>query len=145
MIFLAYNYFKYRISSTENYNYRDWVISVTEKFFPGEEYILPYSQYSRKQLVEKLKCNDSLIKGFFNDDLPIIMKFCNKLLFFPTENNYIGSGMLHEIVYAKKENIPIFCYNKSTENITENFNLESTKFYEDIKMYNIFCRKVVFS
>ena len=144
MIFLGYNFLKYKFLTEENIKYRDWTISILNLYFPGEDYILPYSQYSRLGLVKKLQCEDNLIKGVFFKDLPIIMKYCNKLVFFPTEDNHIGSGVFIEINTAKKFNIPIYCYNKDKNNLVQSFDLQSINFYGDIILGNVFYKKVIF-
>jgi len=145
MIFLAYNFLRYKFSTDENFKYRDWVISTINYHFPEEDYLLPYSQYSRINLVKKLKCEDSLIKGVFFKDLPIIMRYCKKLACFPTEDNYIGSGMFIEMNAGKKFNLPVYCYNKDIKNFSQSFELKSTKLYGDRQLGNLFYKKVIFN
>jgi hypothetical protein len=144
MIFLAYHYYKYRFETKENIDYLSFIKNIININFPNEDYLLPYSNYNVSELVKKLKCESSDIKGTFTIDLPFMMSKCSKLVFFPSDNLYIGSGMRLEIACANNLNLPIFCYNKSINSFTQNFLLKKTdhNLYHDSN--NIFNRKVEF-
>lgn len=146
MIFIAYNLFKYRKDTEKNINFQKFVIEKINLNFPNEDYLLPYSQYSQKDLVDKLKCKKSDIKGTFRQDLEFLMSKCNKLVFFPTDSLFIGSGVHLEISCAKGNNIPIYCYNKLEDKFVENFTLEKPDFFNlDPYFSSIFYKKVIFN
>lgn len=145
MIFLAYNLFKYRVKTKKNISFKEFVLDKIDKGFPGEDYILPYSQYTRAQLAEKLNVSISEIKGTFRQDLDILMSKSNKLVFFPTDSFYIGSGMYIEIECAKRYNLPIYGYNIITDSFSQNFDLQTTEMtlFDEV-MGSIFYKKVTF-
>lgn len=144
MIFIAYNLLKYKENKENNILYRDFVIKKVNDTFPGEEYLLPYSQYSRQQLIEKFNCNPEDITGFFRSDLLFVMSKCNKLVFFPTDTGNIGSGMNLEISCARGHNLPVYGYNKQTDNFSSNFNLEITDMATAHGISGVFYKKVTF-
>lgn len=145
MIFIAYNLLKYNHNSKKNIEYKNFVLKKINENFPNEDYLLPYSQYSMQELVEKLKCNFSDLKGTFRKDLEFLMSKCNKLVFFPTESSFIGSGVYLEISCAKGRNLPIYGYNKLTNQFSHNFNFENPEFFQtDPVLNSIFYKKVIF-
>lgn len=144
MIFIAYNFFKYRSYTEKNLSYKKFVIENINIHFPNESYVLPYSQYTVSELANVINCKISDLKGNFTDDLEFIMSRCHKLLFFPTDNLFIGSGMYLEICCAKKYNLPIFCYNKLQNKFTIDFELKNSGFILDPVINNTFYKKVNF-
>ena len=144
MIYLAYNLFRYKFDTKENKKYQDWTISLINKHFPNEDYVLPYSQNSRDELVKKLKCEDTLIQGTFYKDLIVILGFCKKLVFFPTDGNYIGCGIFLEITVAKKLNLPIYCYNQQTNDFSLSFEIiNPPDFCGDSRLESVFHKKII--
>jgi len=144
MIFLAYNFLNYKFLTEDNLNYRKFVLDAVQKYFPNEDYLLPYSQYSRADLVKKLDCADSLLTGRFNEDLPHMVSHCNKLVFFTLENYYIGTGVFFEIATAKKANKPCYGYNLETSQFSPSYEFQKTEFVSDEIFTNIFYKKVKF-
>jgi hypothetical protein len=144
MIFLAYNYSKYKLNTDENIKFKNFVLNKINENFPGEDYLLPYSQYNQIELSQKLKCEISQIHGNFFEDLPLMMSKCNKLVFFPTESLYIGSCVCIEIACAKRNNFPVYGYDKLKDVFTTNFKLENTEFSMDPKLSYIFNKKTIF-
>lgn len=145
MIFIAYNLLKYKENIEKNIAFRDFVIDKVSSIFPGEDYLLPYSQYSRQQLIDKLHCNPEDITGFFRRDLLFVMSKCNKLVFFPTDASTIGSGMNLEIACAKGHGLPVYGFNKQTGTFSSNFTLEMTDMATAHGMSGVFYKKVIFN
>jgi hypothetical protein len=145
MIFIAYNLLKYKQHTIKNIEYKNFVIDKINLNFPNEEYLLPYSQYTRQELVNKLKCQSSDIKGTFRQDLIFLISKCNKLIFFPTDSCFIGSGVHLEISCARGNKLPVYGYNKSKDEFTQNFTLEKPDFFNlDPVLTSIFYKKVIF-
>jgi hypothetical protein len=144
MIFIAYNFFKYRVNTKKNMEFKEFVIDKITKNFQNERYILPYSQYTRLELAKKLECEDFRISGSFLDDLEFIMSKCDKLVFFPTDSFFIGSGVYLEIACAKKFKIPIYGYNKDKNEFSQNFQIKTSEFVESYNLNNIFNKKIKF-
>jgi len=142
MIFLAYNYYKYKLNNTKNIEWKKFVIETINKHFPNEDYLLPYSHYSRLELEKILNDGNLKITGKFKNDLPLMMLKCNKLAFFPTESLFIGSGVFIEILEANRKKIPVYCYNKITNKFTTNFILKNSEFLYDLHLSQIFFKKV---
>lgn len=144
MIFLAYNYLKYKFKTDSSINFKSFVLEKINEHFPNEDYLLPYSQYDQYELSAKLKCKISEIRGTFSEDLYFLMSKCNKLAFFPTDSLYIGSCVYLEISCAKAYNLPVYGYNKSKNEFTKNFELENTEFGLDQNLSYSFNKKVIF-
>ena len=144
MIFIAYNFFKYKVYTKKNIEFKKFVLTKIKQNFPNDDYLLPYSQYNKKELAEKLNCNTSSISGSFLDDLDFIMSKCNKLVFFPTNSSFIGSGVYLEIVTAKKNNIPIYGYDVNKDIFNQDFVIEPSNFIESDTLINIFNKKIKF-
>lgn len=142
MIFLACHYYKYKISTDKNIKYKNFILNKINEHFPNEDYLLPYSQYSRLDLMKKLNCEESQIIGSFIEDLPIMISKCDKLVFFPSESLFIGAGMYLEISCAINQSLPIYCYNTLNDTFIQNFKLENSEFFEDPGLKNIFYKKV---
>ena len=142
MIFIACPYYKYKIYTDKNIEYKKFILEKINKYFPNEDYLLPYSQYSMVDLAKKLECNNSELTGNFLDDLPLMVSKCNKLAFFPSESLFIGAGMYLEISCAIGKNLPIYCYNKIDDTFTQNFKLKNSEFFDDAGLKNIFYKKV---
>lgn len=144
MVFIAYNFFRYKYHSEENINFRKLVVDTVKKKFPDQKYILPYSQYSRQGLMDLLECGEMEITGTFANDIEYIVSRCSNLVFFPTEDNNIGSGVFFEITFGKKNGIPCYCYNHKTADITLNYELIANDYLSDAGLNSIFYKKVVF-
>lgn len=144
MIYIAYNLIFYKEKNDKNLQFKDKILKIVKDNFPEEEYILPYSQQTRTEIAQKLKCSLNEISGQFLEDLKPVISKCSKILVFPTDNKYIGLGIYWEIMLAKKYNLEIFIYDQSSGKFTNKYNLknlnnniygkESHIFYKEIEL-----------
>ena len=117
--YIAFNLFYYT-----NEKYKKNIKNLIDHNFKNDTIIYPYSLNLDKDLYDKLKIKKT---GVFLIDIKNIIPKCERLIIFPTEKNYIGSGIYIEYHIAKKCNLEFLCYNKKENKFYKNFKIIKAK------------------
>lgn len=144
MIYIAYNLLFYKEKNTKTLEFKNKVLALIESSFPKEEYILPYSQQNKNELVSKLKCSQDEITGQFLKDLKPIISKCSKVVVFPTNNRYIGLGIYWEIMLGIKYGLEIVIYNELNNSFTNKYKLKDVNNNITGKESHIFYKEIEF-